>query len=73
VTANDAQAAANTIYGDSKSEIGTHLYDGVTFIDDWPSWTTTTAVKAHFISSGGNLSAVLTSTGSIYVEAEVNP
>jgi len=73
VTANDAQAAANTVYGATKATIGTHLYDGVTFIDDLPSWTATTAVNAHFISSGGNLSAVLTSTGSVYIESEVLP
>lgn len=71
--ANGAQAAANTVYGDATTEIGTNLYNGTGFIDHLPSFTGTTAVNAHFISTGANLSAVTTCTGTIYLDYYILP
>ncbi len=68
VVASDAKAAANTVYGDATDEIGSHLYNGTGFIDDLASWTGTTAVKAHFISTVQTLDATTTSTGTVYLE-----
>lgn len=73
VVASDAQAAANTMYGYTKATVGTNLYDGVTMIYDTPSITGTTVVKAHYVSTGANLSSVLTSTGTVYLETSVLP
>jgi hypothetical protein len=61
IVASDAKVAA--IYGDATAEAGTNL---IGF--DIPSWSGTTDVKAHFISTVQNLSAVTNSTGSIYIE-----
>lgn len=73
VVASDAQAAANTVYGDATAEMGSNLYNGTGMIDDLPSFTATTAIKAHFISTGANLSAVTGSSGNVYVEIEAMP
>lgn len=69
VVASDAKAAANTVYGDAVAERGTGL-DGE-FWGDLPSWTATTAVKAQFVSSGGDLNTVTTCTGSVYIQSEI--
>ena len=73
VVVSDCQQAANTVYGDTKTTIGTNLYDGVTLRPDVPSITATTPLKAHFISTGANLSAVTTCTGHIYVTSVLRP
>lgn len=68
IVASDAKAAVSTVYGDSLAERGTNLTGY-----DLPSWTGTTAINAHFVSSGGNLSAVTASTGSVYLETITLP
>lgn len=68
IVASDAKAAANTVYGDASGERGTNLTGY-----DLPSFTGTTVVNAHFISSGGNLSTVSTSTGTIYLTTTTLP
>jgi len=65
LVASDAKAAANTVYGDALAERGTNLTGY-----DIPSFTGTTLVNARFISTGGNLNAVTTSTGSVYLMTE---
>jgi hypothetical protein len=77
VVASDAKAAANTVYGDAigGGETGTNLFDATAkwSAGDLPSWTGTTAVKAHFISTGANLSAVTGSTGEVCLQTAVIP
>lgn len=68
IVASDAKAAANTVYGDTSAERGTNLTGY-----DLPSYTGTTAVNAHFISTGGNLNTVTTSTGTVFIEGYVLP
>jgi hypothetical protein len=71
IVASDAKAAANTVYGDADAEIGTNLYSvsgDDHRIDDFPSYTSTTAVYCQFVSSGANLSTVTGSTGRVYFE-----
>ena len=68
LVASDAKAAANTVYGDTSGERGTNLTGY-----DLPSVTATTAVKMHLISTGANLSAVTTSTGTVYLVTETLP
>lgn len=63
IVASDAKAAANTVYGAVSGDRGTNLTGY-----DLPSYTGSTAIKAHFISTGGNLSTVTGSTGTIYIE-----
>lgn len=65
IVASDAKAAANTVYGDASAERGTNLTGY-----DLPSPTGTTAVNAHFISTGANLSTVTGSTGTVCVFTE---
>lgn len=82
VVASDAKAAANTVYGDSKTgaETGANLYqpgttdaaDG-TFVDDLASYTATTDVKCHFIKTTTNLDTVTGSTGRVILETELLP
>jgi hypothetical protein len=70
VVASNAKAAANTIYGDAinGSETGTNLFDATTkFVTDLPSWTGTTVLNAHFVSTGANLSTTTGSTGAIHL------
>ncbi len=71
VVVSDAAAAANTVYGATKATVGTNLYDGVTLTTDMPSYTGTTAIKAHYISTGGNLSTCTASTGTVYLTTEL--
>lgn len=68
IVASDAKAAANTVYGDAGAERGTNLTGY-----DLPSFTATTVVNAHFISTGGNLNTVTASTGSVYIETALLP
>jgi hypothetical protein len=68
VTNSDIKAAANTVYGDASGERGTNLVGY-----DMPSFTGTTVVNAHLISTVENLSACLGSTGSIYLETITLP
>lgn len=68
IGAVDAKAAANTVYGDVAADRGTNLTGF-----DVPSWTGTTTVFARFTSTGGNLSTVTNSGGSIYIETATLP
>jgi len=68
IVASDAQAAANTVYGDASAERGTNLTGY-----DIPSYTGTTAVKCHFISTVSNLSSVTTSTGKLILTTRLLP
>lgn len=74
---SDAKAAANTVYGDSisGSETGASLFDATT---KWrhnyvPSYTATTLVTCHFISTGTNLNTVTTSTGRLILTTTLLP
>ncbi len=68
IVASDAKAAANTVYGDVAGERGTNLTGY-----DLPSYTGTTAVNCHFVSSGGNLSTVTGSTGRVVLTTTLVP
>lgn len=68
IVASDAKAAANTVYGDASAERGTNLTGY-----DMPSYTGTTLINLHFISTGANLSTVLASTGQICLTTEKAP
>jgi len=63
ITASNAKAAANTVYGDASAERGTNLTGY-----DLPSYTGTTVVNAHFISGVENLSTAVACTGIVYLE-----
>lgn len=73
IVASNAKATANTVYGDAKAERGTALYDGTTILNFLPSFTGTTVVNVQFISTGGNLSTVTASTGTVYLETYILP
>lgn len=62
IVASDAKAAANTLYGDASAERGTNLTGY-----DLASYTATTLINAHFISTGANLSTVTSSTGLVCI------
>lgn len=68
--ASDAKAAANTVYGDALAERGTSID---TEFYNLPSYTATTLVTAHFISTGANLSAVTGSTGRVILTTRQLP
>jgi hypothetical protein len=68
IVASNAQVAANTVYGDASAERGTNLTGY-----DLPSYTATTAVVAHFISTTNNLSAVTACTGHVILVTTVLP
>lgn len=68
IVASDAKVAANTVYGDASGERGTNLTGY-----DLPSYTGTTAVKVHFISTGANLDQVTGSTGRVILETSLVP
>ena len=70
VVASSAQAAANTVYGDAVAERGTSL--DVEFYN-MPSYTATTAVTLHFISTVQNLSSVTGSSGMAVFETVTIP
>lgn len=60
IVASDLKAAANTVYGDASAERGTNLTGY-----DLPSYTATTVVKVHFISTVQNLDQTATCTGKV--------
>lgn len=62
IVASDAKAAANTVYGAVSGDRGTNLTGY-----DLPSYTATTDIYCHFISSGANLSTVTGSSGILYL------
>lgn len=66
----DAKAAANTVYGDAVAERGTSIDIEWYYL---PSYTATTLVTCHFISSGANLDTVTGSTGRVILETELLP
>ena len=68
IVASDAKAAANTVYGAVAGERGTNLTGY-----DLPSYTGTTAVKLHFISTVLNLDQVTGSTGRVVIETSLIP
>jgi hypothetical protein len=70
VVASDAKAAANTVYGDAVAERGTSIDVEFYYL---PSYTATTLVTCHFISSGGNLNTVTTSTGRLILTTTLLP
>lgn len=68
IVASDLKAAANTVYGDASGERGTNLTGY-----DLPSYTGTTNVVMHFISTGANLDQVTTCTGTVILETATLP
>ena len=66
----DAKVAANTVYGDAVAERGTSLDVEFYYL---PSYTATTLVTCHFISTGANLSTVTGSTGRVILETATLP
>ncbi len=68
LVAQSMKAAANTVYGDAAAELGTGL--NVVY-GDLASWTSTTAIKAHFISGVENLSTILTFGLDVYLETAI--
>jgi hypothetical protein len=70
VVASDAKAAANTVYGDAVAERGTSIDVEHYYL---PSYTATTLVTCHFISSGANLSTVTGSTGRVVLTTRLLP
>lgn len=68
IVASNAQAAANTVYGDASGERGTNLTGY-----DLPSYTGTTNVVCQFTSTGANLSAVTGSTGLVILKTALVP
>jgi hypothetical protein len=68
IAASDAKAAANTVYGDVSGDRGANLTGY-----DLPSFTSSTDVYLQFISTGGNLSTVTTSSGTVYLETVTLP
>jgi hypothetical protein len=70
VVASDAKVAANTVYGDAVAERGTSIDTEFWYL---PSYTATTLVTCHFISSGGNLSTVTGSTGRVILTTRLLP
>lgn len=68
IVASDAKVAANTVYGDASGERGTNLTGY-----DLPSYTGTTDVKAHFISTVQNLDQTTGSTGRVIIETALVP
>lgn len=70
IIASDLKAAPNTIYGDLVAELGTNLN---TFVGDLSSWTATTLINFHLISTVQNLDQTTGSTGNIYLETTILP
>jgi len=66
----DAKVAASTVYGDAVAERGTSLDVEFYYL---PSYTATTLVTCHFISTGANLSTVTGSTGRVIIETALLP
>lgn len=70
IVASDAKAAANTVYGDAVAERGTSIDTEFYYL---PSYTATTLVTCHFISTGTNLNTVTTSTGRLILTTTLLP
>lgn len=70
IVASDAKAAANTVYGDAVAERGTSIDTEFFYL---PSYTSTTLVTCHFISTGTNLNTVTTSTGRLILTTTLLP
>lgn len=70
VVASDAKVAANTMYGDAVAERGTSIDTEFFYV---PSYTATTLVTCHFISTGANLSTTTGSTGRVILETVALP
>jgi hypothetical protein len=70
VVASDAKAAANTVYGDAAAERGTSIDTEFYYL---PSYTGTTLVTCHFISTGANLNTVTGSTGRVILTTRLLP
>lgn len=68
IVASDAKAATNTVYGDASGERGTNLTGY-----DLPSYTGTTVLNCHFISTVQNLDQTTGSTGRVVFQTEVIP
>lgn len=69
--ANSAKSAADTLWGDNSdgSESGAGLF-ATFWRDDLPSWTTTTAIKCHFISTVADVNTTTNSSGTLNVLIE---
>lgn len=70
VAVADAKAAANTVYGDAAGERGTSIDTEFYYL---PSYTATTLVTCHFISTVANLSTVTGSTGRVILTTRLLP
>lgn len=70
IVASDAKAAANTVYGDAAAERGTSIDTEFFYL---PSYTATTLVTCHFISTVANLNTVTGSTGRVILTTRLNP
>lgn len=68
VVASDAKAVPGTVYGDAAAERGVNMTGF-----DLPNYAGTTLVNLHFISTGGNLSAVTGSSGIVIIETALLP
>jgi len=68
IIAVSIKAAVNTIYGAVVGDLGANLTGY-----DLPSYTATTAVKAHLIATVANLDQTTGSTGSIHIETLTLP
>ena len=68
IGASDIKAVANTVYGDTAGERGANLTGY-----DMPSYTATTAVVAHCISTVVNLSTTTTAQGMVWIAYTVLP
>lgn len=74
IPVSDAKVAANTVYGNTIATKGAKLGGtGATQNDDLASYTGTTAVKLHFISTVENLDQTTGSTGAVYLETMTLP
>lgn len=70
VVASDIKAAANTVYGDAVAERGTSIDSEFWYL---PSYTATTLVTLHLISTVANLNTVTGSTGRVILTTRVLP
>ena len=70
VLPGDAKVAANTVYGDAVAERGTSIDTEFFYL---PSYTATTLVTCHFISTVQNLDQVTGSTGRVILTTRLLP
>lgn len=70
VVPSDAKAAANTVYGDAVAERGTSIDTEFYYL---PSYTATTLVTCHYISTVANLNTVTGSTGKVILTTRLLP